>query len=469
MRKGTAPTLGFLLLVFLFCSLPLRGAAYSHVRIVRLSFVQGDVSVARSENAGWTRGMAYLPLGHKALIATRNGVAEVEFESKTFVQLAPGSRLHLAELGLHESGVRVTRLSLQQGTATFQTDTRRGDYFAVLTPHFQVTVPRRATLRVDLYAEGGRVRVFRGEVSVESQTGALQVSKGQMFEWDATSRTLLLTRNPEPDAWDEWTQARSHKVEAQMSYQQQSAWSAVSVYPWSYHSYSYSYCQGWRYDPFLGRWVWSPNNYYGWSLPNWYGAYWSGISYSSCRPIQFWWYPRGFAPGSPSPPVPTSPDPTEPPPAPPEGAEQPPPVDDQPQGPPLRPGRPLPPEIPDGPGADGEGFRPRPRWFPALVSRPTESATAAERIRPVDLPSATPRRDSVRPRSTRPTVAPPSPGRPAARPASPRPPRLLKPRPTPSPTVRRPAVPSRQVRPTAPRTRSRPTPRTSRPPSRPSS
>ncbi len=129
MRKWVASKAGFPLLATLLLSLPLGLAADSYVRIVRLSFVEGDVQVALPGRAQPTRGLLHLPLEHGAAVETPDGVAVVEFEDEALARLAPHTRLHLEELLLLDNGERVTQLFLERGTGTFNVRLRRGDSF----------------------------------------------------------------------------------------------------------------------------------------------------------------------------------------------------------------------------------------------------------------------------------------------------------------------------------------------------
>ena len=80
MRKWVASKAGFPLLATLLLSLPLGLAADSYVRIVRLSFVEGDVQVTLPGRVQPTRGLLHLPLERGAAVETPDGVAVVEFE-----------------------------------------------------------------------------------------------------------------------------------------------------------------------------------------------------------------------------------------------------------------------------------------------------------------------------------------------------------------------------------------------------
>jgi len=250
MRKNQPATRQVFLLFVLLLALPVWLASYSHVRIVRLSLVEGEVYVARPGEAEWTPGVVNLPLVHDALLETANGAAEVEFESGAFARLATDARLHLAELGLLDTGGRVTLLSLERGTATFYAKLRDDDSFVVQTPYFQVSVAKRAKFRIDVFAEGGRVRVFTGEVNVESSTGTLTVSKDRMFEWHAASGQYLLARNPDDDAWDEWNNDRDNVVHA-------AAAKAIPAHL-TYGLYDLARYGSWQYHPGIGL-VWRPS------------------------------------------------------------------------------------------------------------------------------------------------------------------------------------------------------------------
>ncbi|MEK7214440.1 MAG: FecR family protein, partial [Chloroflexota bacterium] len=278
-------------------------AAYSYVRIVRLSYVEGEVYVERPGTES-ERGIANLPLVHDAVVETAEGVAEIEFESDAFARLAANSWLHLTELALRDTGGRVTTLTLERGTATFYADPRRDDSFLVLTPYFQASIPKRAEFRVDLTSNGGRVLVFDGEVSLDTRAGAMNLGKGRMFEWDQTSQEFLVARNPERDSWDQWNAERDHQVDASrheaipvhLSYgaydlQRYGQWSSLVGFGPVWQPYV---AIGW--SPFVsGRWVWYPH--FGWSWVSYEPWGWLPYHYGNWHYDPFWgwvWVPGFF-------------------------------------------------------------------------------------------------------------------------------------------------------------------------------
>ena len=54
---------------------------YSYARVVRLSYVEGDVQVLRPEAESWEEGLLNLPIRQGYILSTGLGRAEIEFES----------------------------------------------------------------------------------------------------------------------------------------------------------------------------------------------------------------------------------------------------------------------------------------------------------------------------------------------------------------------------------------------------
>src|SRR6266852_2108888 len=85
----------------------------SNVRIVRLSYLSGDVQVDRGDAHGFDKAIVNMPVVHGTRVWTRtDGQAEIEFEDGSTVRLAPDSLLTMDELSLTSDGDKVTRLSL---------------------------------------------------------------------------------------------------------------------------------------------------------------------------------------------------------------------------------------------------------------------------------------------------------------------------------------------------------------------
>src|SRR5437763_824769 len=117
----------------------------SHVRIVRLSLVQGDVRFARDvkgdplaeAHGNWEQAVLNLPIRQGYVVATDNGRAEVEFENGAMAFLAENTVLEFYDLSLQD-GAKTTRLVLRQGTASFYVNPASTDYFSVTGGDFTV-------------------------------------------------------------------------------------------------------------------------------------------------------------------------------------------------------------------------------------------------------------------------------------------------------------------------------------------
>src|ERR1700758_4330350 len=108
--------------------------AESHVRIVRLSEVQGTVEVDRGTGQGFEKAFLNMPMVEGMKLATKaDGRAEVEFEDGSAVRITPNTRVDFSALSLQDSGARVSTLMLNQGMAYVQyTAKGKSDAFTVM-------------------------------------------------------------------------------------------------------------------------------------------------------------------------------------------------------------------------------------------------------------------------------------------------------------------------------------------------
>jgi hypothetical protein len=100
-------------LVFLFISCHAWAQSYSHVRMVRLSFVEGTVTVQRPDVPEWATAPVNLPVSEGFKVATgENGFAEVEFEDTSTARLGQLSQIEFNQLMLSPEGQQVNSLTL---------------------------------------------------------------------------------------------------------------------------------------------------------------------------------------------------------------------------------------------------------------------------------------------------------------------------------------------------------------------
>ncbi len=267
-----------------------QASDYSYARVVRLSLVDGDVQVFRPDQSQWEQAMVNLPLQEGFSIATGQGRAEIEFESGATARLAENSVLQFTQLALSDGG-RLTQLTLTQGTASFYANLTSQDSFVVLTPTVQVSIPGKASFRVDASDAGSNVSVMKGEVSVDSQAGTNRVTKGHTLAFNPSDPdNVEIRRNSDADEWDSWVADREEVIHTGNT--------ATLRYvnsPYTYGLSDLSNYGGWYNYGGYGR-CWRPNGVgFGWS-PFWNGnwAFYSGLGWTWLSVEPWGWVPYHF-------------------------------------------------------------------------------------------------------------------------------------------------------------------------------
>jgi len=294
----------------------------SHARIIRLSYVQGDVRIAhdisgdplQAGDTAWERATLNMPVHRSDVVATDNGRAEVEFESGNIAFLAENTVLQFYDLSL-EDGSFTTRLILRQGSASFYVRPARGDYFSVTGGDFSIEAAEKAEFRLNNYDDGSDVQVLQGRISVLSKNKTTQVSKGQSLSMKADDPiSLSVDQLTNTDDFDQWVNGKIESGQAATTASRQysgvydydsgfgdlytyGGWYPVSGYGYCWRPYGVSigwnpFQMGrWYFDPSLGNWVFVGSQPWGW-LPYHYGSW-------IFQPGHGWvWTPRSAYPHS---------------------------------------------------------------------------------------------------------------------------------------------------------------------------
>ncbi len=311
--------------MFLFCSasllvLPSSASDYSYARIVRLSYVEGEVQVSRPHQDQWDVGALNMPIEQGFVIATQEGRAEVEFEDGTAARLSSNTVLQFTELALSNGG-RITRLTLTQGTASFATQSGKADQFTVTTPRLDVAIPPHTSVRVDVSGTSS-VSVFHGKVNLNSFEGTREVKSGETAAFSNALGTVSISPNAAEDEWDRWVDSRQGALTSGAAEAQQYADAPVSygmadlsTYgSWDYlPGYGYGWqpfglaagwapftAGGWGMYPGLGwtwlssePWGWLPYHFGNWGFDPTFGWLWfpGYFNYWCAAPVQ--WYGNG--------------------------------------------------------------------------------------------------------------------------------------------------------------------------------
>jgi hypothetical protein len=139
-------------------------------QIVRISYVEGDVRVARGEDtkktggATWEKAVADLPVETGFSLATGAGRAEIELEDASTLYLGENSVLTFNDLHT-TAGVPTTEIALLAGTATLHViPYMRGERFVLKTPTDRVSAvyPEKLYMRVTSYVDATGLESLTG-------------------------------------------------------------------------------------------------------------------------------------------------------------------------------------------------------------------------------------------------------------------------------------------------------------------
>jgi len=323
MRRIVSSLSFFSLSVLLLAALSpaAHGADYSYARIVRLSYVSGDVQLNRGGHSNWEPAVANMPIEQGFTIGTNDGRAEVEFEDGATIWIAENTLVQFTELGLSDGG-RISHLSMAQGTVTAFASLKSADSFTITAGKVQASASTHAQFRMDVFHDGASISVTSGSIMAESPAGLKMVPHGQTYAFNVKAPDVALRQNPKPDSWDHWVSGREHVGQAgsaQAGYFANSpftyGWGDLSAYGnWNYFpGFGYGwqpmgmgncwmpFMDGmWDFYPGLG-WTWVSSEPWGW-LPyhfgNWnyspaYGWMWMPGDMTSWNPAPVNWYDAG--------------------------------------------------------------------------------------------------------------------------------------------------------------------------------
>jgi len=272
--------LGQALLVLAVVSfLAVSAAADSHARIVRLSFVEGNVQMDQRDGRGLQKAFLNMPIGQGTLLITRDeGRAEVEFENGSTIRVAHDSQIQFQQLGLRTDGQKFSAIDVTEGTAYFDIKKKTEDEFVVFINGQQITAPKSARFRLRVGKDNSDVAVFKGEVEVESGGKQVDVRKNETVELDRSDpNRYFLSREivTDPlDAWDLDREKYRDQYFAASTYQYNPAYSYgyADLSYWGAYEVVPVYGRVWRpyfvnlgWQPFAdGAWVWYPGAGYVW-------------------------------------------------------------------------------------------------------------------------------------------------------------------------------------------------------------
>ncbi len=185
----------------------------SHVRIVRLSLVQGPAQVRVPGNTRWHRALFNAPVTQGETIRTGvNGRAEIELEDGSALRLIPNSEISFTELA-RLGKMPLTTARLSRGTVFLNFRKKKTAHgFHLLTPAGMVTAPFGKTdFRVALRTDSAQMRVLKGKAEVTANGLPYQLKKNRQLTLIADAPAEL-TRNRQRGPWDAWNHQRNQYI-----------------------------------------------------------------------------------------------------------------------------------------------------------------------------------------------------------------------------------------------------------------
>ncbi|TAM83191.1 MAG: hypothetical protein EPN47_06230 [Acidobacteria bacterium] len=281
-----------LLITLTLIPAPAAAQANPQVRIVRLSFVDGTVTMYRPDVDQWARAFVNTPIQQGFKIATdANSFAEVEFENGSTVRLGQSSEVDFTRLALSPEGAKINHLSLAQGYATFEVTPERGDVYEVLAAGSTYDASSKVAFRLDMDERGQRMKVFKGNVTVQCPQGSGTVAANHVLEiTPGSANAFRVTEGVTEDAWDQWVDKRqgAATVASNKAGPEDGAlYAGSSLYGWN----DLSYFGAWNYLPEFGN-CWSPMMGSGWSpysVGRW--SWYPGFGYTWISGLSWGWLP----------------------------------------------------------------------------------------------------------------------------------------------------------------------------------
>lgn len=275
-------------------------------RVIRLSFVEGTVSVSRPDATDWAAAPVNTPIQEGDHLATdKNSYAEVQFEDGSTARLGEQTQLDIDQLADDESGNRVSMMSLEQGYATFHFVPQGSDTYTVAAAHTtlqpQGSPQSELVMRVEVDQDSMRAEVFKGAAEFDAPDGQETVTADQVLQYQSGSgENFAITNGIARDAWDNWVEQRDQAqsqppaaAPVTPSNYQADAGSdngAITYFGWG----DLTNFGAWNYFPNIG-YAWMPSVGYGWQPYN-FGrwAYYPGYGYTWISSEPWGWLPYHY-------------------------------------------------------------------------------------------------------------------------------------------------------------------------------
>ena len=308
------------LFVVAIASLP--ALANSHVRIVRLSSVEGQVQMDRGVGGGLERAILNTPIVEGTRLVTGNdGLAEVEFENESALRLTENSSVKFAQLMLTDTGAKVNQFEVTKGIVYLDTASKGDDIYRVKVGAVSLLAHRDSLARISTTSDQLKVAVLKGDVQLEGGAQPVLIHRKETLSVDLKDASKYeVAKGVEPERFDAWNKEREEYTRTyaenegyggpsrayglqDLNYYGDFFYAGGYGYVWQPYGFAGSmlnwspYSNGaWIFNPGLGYawasgypWGWLPFHYGSWAFIN--GAGWAWLPGSGYNGV---WYAGNF-------------------------------------------------------------------------------------------------------------------------------------------------------------------------------
>lgn len=233
-------------------------------RVVRVSFVEGDVSFQRAGTSEWAAAIENLPLFAGDQVYAGNGArVELQLGRGSYIRLSENTALTITDL--RDDGVQ---FEMPAGMAFV-----RVEQFASAFKRFEVDVPNAALLlqedglyRINVRGDdNSEVIVRRGAAEVSTDEGSFKLREGRRLLIDTSvSGRLEVAYDTTQDDWDLWSTTRDATIGQSVSGTPADVTQYETTYSDFYGVSDLSSYGSWYDDPSYGR-CWRPRVTAGWA------------------------------------------------------------------------------------------------------------------------------------------------------------------------------------------------------------
>jgi hypothetical protein len=282
------------MLAVVFTVASIGAYAESHVRIIRLSYIDGTVQMDRATGQGLERAILNTPVTEGVRLVTGNdGLAEVEFENNSTIRVGESSEVRFTKLVVNDAGARVNEVELVKGTAYIDTKGSKEDIYRAAIGDSVFLINRETEARLSNDTGNATIAVLKGKAELQTQPREVEISKRETLTVDPnTSSGYQIAKGVEAGSLDQWNNERS-AYQTAYSYNNTGVSSGMNGYGYS----DLNYYGGWSYLPGIG-YGWQPYGVASWIGWNPYlagaWAFYPGFGYTWASAYPWGWLPYHY-------------------------------------------------------------------------------------------------------------------------------------------------------------------------------